>query len=105
MPTARSGTAASVLGPGSVVVGGEAPAGTFGEVEVYDPRANHWSALPRMPTPRHRLGAATVDDRLYVIAGGPKPGATASTVVEMLAPERLMDLPVPIRPVRRRHTL
>ena len=86
MPTARSGIAASVLGARIVVVGGEAPAGTFAEVEAYDPQTNRWSALSPMPTPRHGLGAATIGDRLYVIAGGPKPGASASSVVESLAP-------------------
>ncbi len=86
MPTARSGIAAAMLAGRIVVVGGEAPAGTFAEVEAYDPKTNQWSAFPHMPTPRHGLGAAVVGDRLYVIGGGPKPGATASTAVEMLAP-------------------
>jgi hypothetical protein len=86
MPTARSGIAAAVLGARIVVVGGEAPAGTFGEVEAYDPRADRWSPLPRLPTPRHGLGAATVGERLYVIGGGPEPGATASSAVESLGP-------------------
>ena len=36
LPTARSGIAAAVLGPRLFVFGGEAPAGTFGQVEAYD---------------------------------------------------------------------
>jgi hypothetical protein len=39
-----------------------------------------------MPTPRHGLGAAVVGDHLYVIGGGPKPGASASAAVEILGP-------------------
>ena len=68
------------------MVGGEAPAGTFAKVEAYDPQTNRWSVLPHMPTRRHGLGAATIGDRLNIIAGGPKPGASASPVVEILAP-------------------
>jgi hypothetical protein len=35
-----------------------------------------------MPTARHGLGAAVVGDMIYVLAGGPKPGATYSAVNE-----------------------
>ena len=38
--------------------GGEAPSGTFNQVEAYDPGGNSWSAYARMPTARHGLGAA-----------------------------------------------
>jgi N-acetylneuraminic acid mutarotase len=86
MPTARSGIAAALLFGEIVVIGGEAPAGTFAEVEIYNPKTSRWAALPPMPTPRHGLGAAAVDGRLYVIGGGPKPGATASRAVEILGP-------------------
>jgi hypothetical protein len=35
-----------------------------------------------MPTPRHGLGVAAVDDVVYAIAGGEVPGLAVSNVVE-----------------------
>jgi hypothetical protein len=69
-----------------VVVGGEAPSGTFNQVEAYDPKSNAWSSYPHMPTARHGLGAAVVGGKLYVIAGGPKPGDTSSNANEIFSP-------------------
>ena len=69
-----------------VVFGGEAPAGTFNQVEAYDARSNSWSSLARMPTARHGLGAAAVAGRIYVISGGPTPGASASAANEIFVP-------------------
>jgi N-acetylneuraminic acid mutarotase len=86
MPTERSGIAAAVLDGRIVVVGGEAPSGTFHEVEGYEPKSNGWSSYARMPTARHGLGAATVAGKLYVISGGPTPGASASAANEILTP-------------------
>ncbi len=65
------------------VVGGEARSGTFSEVEAYDPKTNRWSAHAPMPTARHGLGAAVVDGKLFVISGGPKPGASRSAANEI----------------------
>jgi hypothetical protein len=39
-----------------------------------------------MPTARHGLGAAIVGNSIYVISGGPKPGATFSSVNEVFTP-------------------
>jgi hypothetical protein len=39
-----------------------------------------------MPTARHGLGAAVVGGRLFVISGGPTPGASASAANEIFAP-------------------
>jgi len=38
-------------------------------VLMYDPRTNRWSEIGRLPTPRNRLAAAAVGDRVYVVAG------------------------------------
>jgi hypothetical protein len=38
------------------VFGGEAPSGTFSEVEAYDPESNGCSRFVRMPTARHGWG-------------------------------------------------
>ena len=86
MPTVRSGIAAAVLDGRIVVIGGEAPAGTFNETEAYDPRSNTWSGYARMPTARHGLGSAVVGGKMYVIAGGPSPGASASAANEIFKP-------------------
>jgi hypothetical protein len=37
-------------------------------------------------TARHGLGAAVVDGKLFVIAGGPKPGASRSAANEIFVP-------------------
>jgi N-acetylneuraminic acid mutarotase len=68
------------------VFGGEAPSGTFGETESYDPATNTWAAHARMPTPRHGLGAAVIGNRIFVISGGPRPGNTSSPANEIFAP-------------------
>jgi N-acetylneuraminic acid mutarotase len=68
------------------VFGGEAPVGTFNEVEAYNPRRNSWTSYARMPTARHGLGAATVAGRIYVISGGPTPGDSVSAANEIFVP-------------------
>jgi hypothetical protein len=68
------------------VFGGEGPAGTFNQMEAYDPRSNGWSSHARMPTARHGLGAATVAGRIYVISGGPTPGDSVSAANEIFVP-------------------
>jgi hypothetical protein len=86
LPTARSGIAAASLVGRIFVLVGEAPIGTFAEVEAYDPITDSWSSAPPLPTPRHGLGAAVVVGKLYVLSGGPKPGASASSANEVLEP-------------------
>jgi hypothetical protein len=39
-----------------------------------------------MPTARHGLGVALLGRSIYVIAGGPQPGATYSSVNEVFTP-------------------
>ena len=75
-----------MLGGRIFVFGGEAPSGTFGEVEAYEPKRNAWSAYARMPTARHGLGAAVAGGKIYVISGGPRPGDTSSAANEIFAP-------------------
>jgi hypothetical protein len=68
------------------VFGGEGPGGTFPQAEAYEPKSNGWSSHTRMPTARHGLGAAVVAGRIYVISGGPTPGASASAANEIFVP-------------------
>jgi len=56
------------------VFGGEHPFGTFNKNEKYDPKINKWTSETPMPTARHGLTAVAINDKIYVISGGPKPG-------------------------------
>jgi N-acetylneuraminic acid mutarotase len=38
-------------------------------VEVYDPAANEWTALPMMPLARHGIVGGVVGNRLYIGGG------------------------------------
>jgi N-acetylneuraminic acid mutarotase len=73
MPSARSGTAVAVLNGRIHVLGGEGWIDDFGGVfrtqEAYDPKANRWTRLARMPTPRHGFAAMTVSNKIYAISG------------------------------------
>jgi hypothetical protein len=55
-------------------------------VEGYNAKSNSWSSYARLPTARHGPGAVALGSKLYVISGGPKPGASASAVNEILEP-------------------
>ncbi len=71
--TPRGGTAGSVVGGRLVIFGGEgsgsSSTGVFAEVEAYDPASDTWAPLPDMLVPRHGLGAATLDARIYLPGG------------------------------------
>ncbi len=73
MPTPRGGTAGAVLEGKLYVFGGEGnrdeASGVFAEVEAYDLAEDSWSSLESMPTPRHGMGAATLDGVIYVPGG------------------------------------
>ncbi|HTE52995.1 MAG TPA: hypothetical protein VK698_19215 [Kofleriaceae bacterium] len=88
MPTARGGIAAGVLDGKIAVVGGEgnddAASGVFAQAELYDPAADQWSALPDMRTPRHGMGAASVDGALYVPGGADREAFGAVATHELL---------------------
>lgn len=90
MPTPRGGIACGVLGDRLIVVGGEgnsaAQSGVFPQSEAYDAIANSWSSLPDMPTPRHGMGAAVWDGKLYVPGGATTQGFGAVATHEVLTP-------------------
>lgn len=66
--------------------GGESTHATHRETESYDPAHNKWQHWSPMPTARHGLGAVAIANSIYVISGGPKPGATFSSVNEVFTP-------------------
>lgn len=51
------------------VVGGFDSSATLKTVEVYDIRTRTWNMAPPLPSPRRRLGAATLKGKLYAIGG------------------------------------
>ena len=88
VPTPRGGVAAFWSdGLGACLVGGEAPPGTFAQVECIDTEGNV-SRLPDLAVARHGLGAAVVDGVAYAALGGPRPGLTVSGMLEALQLQR-----------------
>lgn len=92
MPTARSGSACGVFGNRIVIAGGEAnlapgSRGVFSEVEAYNAIQDSWETLTPMPTPRHGMGAAAWDGRLYIPGGADQQGAGAVAIHEVLTVE------------------
>jgi hypothetical protein len=82
--TPRSGVAAFwVDGLGACLAGGEGPDGTLDEVECIGEDGN-LAALPPLDSPRHGLGAAVIDDVVYVLLGGERPGLYVSDLGERL---------------------
>lgn len=73
MPTPRSGGGAAVYNGRIYVAGGEQQDlrlfGAFRALEVFDPKAQTWTSMPVMPTPRHGFAAAFVGNRFHVISG------------------------------------
>jgi N-acetylneuraminic acid mutarotase len=68
------------------VFGGEYKRATRKDVESYDSATDQWRRWAPMPTARHGLGAAVIGRSIYVIAGGPKPGVSFSSVNEVFMP-------------------
>ena len=77
------GTGAASTGRYVVSAGGEATPGTIKEVYALDLDTNRWRRLD-LPTPRHGLGVAYANGRVYVVAGGPTPGLSVSPANEFL---------------------
>jgi hypothetical protein len=75
------------------VVGGMTPAGALDAHEAYDPQERRWLPLHPLATPRHGLGAAVAEGRLFAIAGGSgAAGSPTGITEELLAP--LLDMPL-----------
>jgi N-acetylneuraminic acid mutarotase len=89
MPTARSGGAAVYYNGLLIYAGGECkqrdPNAKFGggqdfdEVEGYDPKANTWITLARLPSARQAFGAAAVGSAAYFPGGTLRCGGLALT--------------------------
>ncbi|HZT05747.1 MAG TPA: kelch repeat-containing protein [Chloroflexota bacterium] len=88
MPTARGGIAAAVVGGSLYVFGGEGnrnnPTGVFDEVEAYDPATDSWLRLAPMGAPRHGIGAAALENRIYIPGGASVEGFGVTPVNQAL---------------------
>jgi len=58
-----------VLGGGTGCFFGHPPCGVTNAVTAYDPRANTWSALAPMLSPRDNFAAVVLNGRIYAIGG------------------------------------
>jgi N-acetylneuraminic acid mutarotase len=68
---AGAGATTGLFAPKRIYVIGGYP--SYDEVrlnQVYDPETDTWSSGTQMPTARHSLGVAVVNDTLYAIGGG-----------------------------------
>jgi N-acetylneuraminic acid mutarotase len=97
LPTARSGLGAAFANGHIYVFGGEgnsfSSTGVFEQNEEYDLATNIWRTDAPMPTPRHGIGAAVIDDRVYIPAGAILQGFGAVNAHEAF---------IPVVPPRRR---
>lgn len=87
MPTGRRAFSVGEISGRIQAIGGERlPAGgAFAVHEEYNPIADSWRTLPAISTPRHGAAFATIDDAIYVAAGGPTGGSTFTNAVEAFA--------------------
>nr|WP_261377852.1 kelch repeat-containing protein [Candidatus Nitrosocosmicus arcticus] len=85
LPTKRGGlsSTAAVVNESIYVFGGEQPTGTFNNNERFDVKSNTWTSEKSMPTARHGLAAVAIDNKIYVMGGGPQPGGSTSNLNEI----------------------
>lgn len=91
MPQGQGGLAATSLAVRLYAFGGEyfepEPGGVYREAWCYTPPSDSWQQLPDMPSPRHGLGAVTVDRDIYVVGGALGVGGrNTSALVEIFTP-------------------
>jgi len=86
LPTARSGIAAAAVNDRIYVFGGEgnrsSASGVFAENESFDLATETWRSEAPMPTPRHGIGAAVIDGRIYIPGGAVVQGFGAANASE-----------------------
>ena len=79
MPGPRAAAAAAGLGGRLLVVGGVTGDGLATKTFVYNPDTNRWARRPGLRVPRHHLGLAAHDGRLYAVAGREQGGGNLQT--------------------------
>lgn len=93
-PRGAGGLAAATLGDALYAFGGEwfdsSGGGVYRQVWAYDAAQDRWREAGDMPTPRHGLGAVTVDEAIHTIAGAARAGGNqTSAAVEVFRPSQL----------------
>lgn len=92
IPKARTGLAATSIRGRLHIAGGSVPdpAMTFNDHYSWAPGENDWRTEEHLPTARHSMASALVNDRWYIIGGGAAAGFytlfAASDAVEVLEP-------------------
>ncbi len=83
MPNAQGGIAAAALDWRLYIFGGEffgaGGSGVHRESWEYDPANDAWSPIAEMPVPRHGLGAVTIGNEVFVLAGASEAGGAGTT--------------------------
>ena len=75
-----SGSVGVAYAAGRVIaVGGEATTSVSDAVQAYDIPKGSWSQLPSLPTARHGVALAAIENALYAIGGATEPGHVGST--------------------------
>ena len=90
-PRGSGGLAAAALNGEVVGFGGEwfdsTGGGVYPQVWAYDREADAWREATRMPTARHGLGAVTLNNAIWTLAGASEAGGNAtSAAVEVFKP-------------------
>lgn len=77
------GNAAAVLRDTLYVFGGEyftgGQGGVHAEVWAYDPKTDAWTEVGKMPTPRHGLGAVTLNQSIWLVGGAKRSSGTETS--------------------------
>ncbi len=90
LPTPRSGHGLVVYRDRFFAMGGEqgrieggrlTEGKVFGQMESYDPERDSWQHHAAMPTPRHAVAAAAIEDWIYVAGGGAVLGGAVQSAV------------------------
>jgi non-specific serine/threonine protein kinase len=85
MPKASGSVGAGYVGGRLITVGGESTTSASDAVQAYDIQKQQWSQLPALPSARHGVAVAALEDSLYAIAGATTAGhAQSSKEAEVL---------------------
>jgi len=100
MPTARARLAVAAYAGKVYAIGGDSDDGVSGAVEVYDPATDTWTRRTSKPRPVRNIGAAVLNDRIYV-PGGYDALDQAIATVEVYDPQtdtwsEISPLPTPL---------